>query len=206
MQKNLKLGVLLIAAAISTAACKESSPTAGKDEHQAATQAHAPKPPSLLDRLNAMDFGKAVETLKPFMKDTADTQSKGTLLLGVWAAKHLKWSDVHVHPDETSFGMVMKDSAAERGKRMCWSGTIIQIEKDDTGEQGGSLFSGLLITRREDIINFFAAGSTGRLVSRSYARFCGVVTQRYDYSNSGGGTGHAVDMVGMFRLRQNIKK
>jgi hypothetical protein len=35
------------------------------------------------------------------------------------------------------------------------------------------------------------------------ARFCGVVTGLYDYSNSGGGTGHTADIVGMFDLPES---
>lgn len=33
-----------------------------------------------------------------------------------------------------------------------------------------------------------------------------VVTGNYDYSNSAGGTGHAVDLVGMFDLPENKPK
>ncbi len=57
-----------------------------------------------------------------------------------------------------------------------------------------------------NIYRFLAAGSSGTLVPQSYGRFCGVVTGTYDYSNSGGGTGHAVEMVGMFDLPENKPK
>jgi hypothetical protein len=57
---------------------------------------------------------------------------------------------------------------------------------------------------RYDLIKFVAAGSTGQLVAQSRARFCGATTGKYSYSNSGGGTSHAVQMVGMFRVPENL--
>lgn len=48
-----------------------------------------------------------------------------------------------------------------------------------------------------------SAGSTATLVQQSRARLCGVVIGTYDYSNSAGGKGHAVSLVGMFDLAEN---
>ncbi len=149
-------------------------------------------------------FSAAVEMVKPDMADTHDEHSGGTLLLTVWAASHLRWEDVGVTKNETSFALVKKDSDEARGKRMCASGTLIQISKQDFGDLGGNkIYGGLLLTRSGDILSFFAAGSTGSLVERNKARFCGVVTGTYDYSNSAGGVGHAVATVGMFDLPEN---
>ncbi|MBA3538258.1 MAG: hypothetical protein H0T79_01395 [Deltaproteobacteria bacterium] len=148
-------------------------------------------------------LAEAVEVARPIMSDTTDEQSAGTLLLGIWAASHLTWVDVDIKKNETSFALVKKDADEARGKRMCTSGSIIQIAKQELG--GLKVYSGLLMTYGQELIWFVAAGSTGSLVQRSQARFCGVVTGTYDYSNSGGGTGHAVAVVGMFDLASNKK-
>jgi hypothetical protein len=169
-----------------------------------ATAAPAAPAPSPIDRLLAItDLEPAIAQVKPEMTDTDDEVSPGALMLTIWAAAHLRWSDVAVRRNETSFALVHKDPDAARGKRMCARGMIIQIQKEDLGE--AAAFSGLLLSGYSHILSFFAVGSTGELVERSHARFCGVVIGTYDYSNSGGGKGHAVSMVGMFDLRATRK-
>ncbi len=158
--------------------------------------------PSKIDRLLAKTtLGDAIELVKPNMTDTDDETSAGGVLLGLWAAKHMKWSDVGVAKNETSAALVRKDSDASRGKRMCVRGQIIQIRKDKAGD--ATLFSGLMLSGYSEITSFIAAGSTGALVQHSGARLCGVVTGTYDYSNSNGGKGHAIAIVGMFDLPEN---
>ena len=130
------------------------------------------------------------------MTDTADETSPGALLLGLWAARHLRWSDVAIAKNETTFALIHKDSDSARGKRLCFNSQVIQIGKEKADE--ASVFTGLLLSGGAQIASFIAAGSTGDLVENSYARFCGVVIGTYDYSNSGGGTGHAISVVGMF--------
>jgi hypothetical protein len=94
-----------------------------------------------------------------------------------------------------------KDSDAARGKRMCVRGQLIQIQKEKVGD--GGLFTGLLLANYSDIYSFIAVGSTGELVSNSNARLCGVAIGNYEYSNSAGGKGHAISIVGMFDLPEN---
>lgn len=164
--------------------------------------APAPEETSPVDQMMEIDDAQGAFALaRPSMHDTQDDYSPGMLLFALWASEKLVWSDVHVERDETSFKLVQKDSDAARGKRMCYSGDIVQIAKQDIGAR--PIFEGLLRTRRWDIIHFIAAGSTGDLVEDSRARFCGFVTGRYSYSNAGGGTTHAVQMVGMFKLPEN---
>jgi hypothetical protein len=143
----------------------------------------------------------AVAFARPHMSDTANEASTGTALLALWAMNRLRWSDVAVAKDETSFALVQKDSDEERGKRLCTSGNIAQIAKEAVGDD--KVYNGLLVSGGGNIYKFTAVGSSGALVERSWARFCGFVTGRYDYSNSGGGTGHAVSVVGMFDLPEN---
>jgi len=67
----------------------------------------------------------------------------------------------------------------------------------------GKHFVGLVMSNAGNLFHFDAVGSTGTLVGTNYARICGVITGLYDYSNSAGGTGHAVQIVGMFDLPEN---
>lgn len=163
-----------------------------------------PEPPSPLELIEKeATAAGAFAVARPLMEDAFDETSLGAQLFAYWAAAHLTWSDVHVEKDETSPGLVKKDAEAQRGKRLCYSGTIIQIAKAELGD-GRHVFVGLLMTNRRDIFHFLAAGSTGALVEDSRARICGFVTGAYSYSNSGGGSSHAVQVVGMFRLPENL--
>jgi hypothetical protein len=143
----------------------------------------------------------AVAYARPKMEDTANASSIGAVLVAAWAKANMTWADVGIARDETSIALVKKDSDRERGKRLCISGNLVQIEVDKSFP--GKPYVGLLRTGSWDLVHFVAVGSTGQLVEQSAARFCGVVTGRYDYANSGGGVGHAVEAVGMFDLPGN---
>lgn len=147
----------------------------------------------------APTLAQAVELTRPFMDDTVKDQSKGAIILTKWAMAHMKWSDVALKKNETSFAKVRKDSDEERGKRMCVSAGIVQISKVTKG-----VYEGLLLTNYgRDIYRFTSVGSTGDLVGNSIARFCGVVIGNYSYHNNGGGSSNAVALVGMFDLPEN---
>jgi hypothetical protein len=143
----------------------------------------------------------ALAFARPEMADSLNRLDHGTLMLAVWSARHLRWSDVTVAPNETSFGAAMKDPDEARGRRMCVSGALIEIEIVKTTL--GKLWDGLFQDYAQNLYKFSAAGSSGELVAESPMRFCGIVTGKYDYSNSGGGTGHAIKIVGMFDLPAN---
>jgi hypothetical protein len=143
----------------------------------------------------------AIAFTKPMMGDSTDDLDQGTVILGAWAMKKMKWPDVYVTKDETTFALVMKDSEEERGKRICVSGSIVQIEVEKT--RYGKFFDGLLSSTGGNLYKFFGVGSSGDLVEKNSARFCGIATGKYEYSNSGGGTGHAVKLLGMFDLPEN---
>lgn len=164
-----------------------------------APQAAPPEPSPIEKLLATTTLAEAIEHVRPMMTDTFDDTSPGAALLALWSAKHLRWNDVAVEKNETSFARIRKDSGSNRGKRMCTRGRIVQIQKDASAD----LYAGLLLVGYTDIVRFIAAGDTGELVERSSARLCGVVIGTYDYSNSGGGTGHAVSLVGMFDLPDN---
>jgi hypothetical protein len=144
----------------------------------------------------------AIDFLKPQMGDAVNDINGGAVLLASWGAKKMTWADVAVAKNETSAALVHKDSDAARGKRMCVRGEIIEIAKDSS-LQDAVVFRGLLVTGYSNLTSFVAVGGTGELVARSRARFCGVVIGRFDYANSGGGTSHAISLVGMFDLPEN---
>ena len=84
---------------------------------------------------------------------------------------------------------------------MCSSGTLVEIHK--TLLQDQKVYWGLLMTYSQQLVSFWAVGSTGKLVENHGAKFCGFVTGLYDYNNSSGGAGHAVEAVGYFQLPEN---
>lgn len=203
----LKTPLVAVALSILVAGCNlkrapHADAGATADPSRPVATASASPPPSPLEEiLTVPSLAGAIEAVKPKMADTVDDIDPGTALLTVWAMKHMRWTDVAVTTDETTYALVQKDSEEARGKRLCVPGSVIQIEVDK-GDQGKDYF-GLLISGSGNIYRFYAVGSTGAIVEQTYARFCGVVTGKYEYSNSGGGTGHAVKLVGMFDLPEN---
>lgn len=121
-------------------------------------------------------------------------------LLGIYLSKnHVTWSQVSVKQNETSFGKAFKNIDKEIGKRLCVSGTIVQINE-------GSLINEGLLSSNGNLYHFGNFGDSGDLESMSYARMCGFVVGLFDYKNSGGGTGHAVELIGVWDLPENKKK
>lgn len=142
--------------------------------------------------------------------DMADIQgeviSTGAAKLALWGAKHMNWGDLQ-KVEQGKYGMVMKDPDSQRGKRLCAYGTIAEIQVDNSAPEKVYL-GGLSVLTDEGmrIYRFIAVGSTGELVAGNDARFCGIVTGKNDYQNSVGGVAHAVHVVGMFELPENVSK
>ena len=166
--------------------------------------AEPPAPPkelTLEQKLaEASSLPLAVQLLRPMFKDTQDEADPAAQVLALWCTQHLDWNSLSGLP-ESSRAKVMKDPESERGKRLCASGTIIEIHNDRSS--GRSIYSGGINTASFDIVRFYAVKSTGDLVEKSVARICGVVTGTESYSNSAGGVSHAVFVVGMFDLAEN---
>jgi hypothetical protein len=164
-----------------------------------------PPPKTPLERILEIDtFLSAVAYAKPSMADSVEMVDEGTLLIFAWAQKRLRWGDVNVARNETSPALVRKDPDAERGKRACVRGTIVEIKvfRLDFGRG----YEGLLMTNDVQFVKFGAVGSTGTLVADSPARFCGVVTGEHAFANVSGGQTRTVLMVGMFDLPENRER
>jgi hypothetical protein len=144
---------------------------------------------------------EAIEVAAPYLVDKFNEPSPGTAIFVLWALKNMRWQDVGTVGDETSLAKVLKDVAAERTKRLCLRGSIVEIAA--TPQDSGTAYVGILMTEGMNLVHFYAVKATGELVEQSPARFCGFVTGKYDYPNSIGGTGHAIDVVGMFDLPAN---
>lgn len=191
-------------------ACNTSpSPTTNVTVSAAATAAAVPPATTASSESKVLRMTKygtlaeAIEEAKPLMSDEFNKTSDGALLFALWAVQKMAWVDAAPPKDETTIALVMKDPDEARGKRLCAPGSLIEIQIQKT--ELGKMFEGLLRTGAYNIVRFIAVGSTGSLVKSSPARFCGVVIGKWDYTNSGGGTGHAVQVVGMFDLPENKK-
>ena len=176
-----------------------SAPAAAVPE-SAPTAAPEPEKPQRHPALDAKTREEAFKLANP----GDGGSNEGMVMFAGWAASNMKWSDVGVTTDETSSAKIKKDSDEERGKRICASGRIIEIETAKTPI--GKFYEGGLITNSRDIFRFVTVGSSGDLVEGSQARLCGVVTGTNSYSNSAGGTTHGVQLVGMFDLPENRKR
>jgi len=166
-----------------------------------ATQADRPAQPAPAHEYK-LTATLAFAEFRGSMIDAYGEDSKGAEQFASWGALNMEWSDVFVAPDETTFARVQKDPSEERGLRMCSSGDIIEIHAGRT-MTGGQIARGLLNSDAGHLYRFIAVKSSGDLGERSRATLCGFVVGTYDYPNSGGGTGHAVAVVGMFDLPEN---
>jgi hypothetical protein len=127
--------------------------------------------------------------------------SPGAAKLTLWGAENMRWSELQEIPT-TKYGLVMKDPDSVRGKKLCVAGSVIEIEVD-TSASGNKIFLGGIHDYDLRIYRFIALRSTGEIMARSQARFCGIVTGQQHYENSAGGVAHAVHLVGMFDLPEN---
>lgn len=136
------------------------------------------------------------------MKDTDNGKvSNGAAKLAIWSAENMRWDELNALPIG-KYAMVMKDSESQLGNRICVSGSVIEIVVDNS-VPGKKIFIGGMFDDGGRIYRFIAVRSTGEVVERSRARFCGVITGQQHYPNSAGGVAHAVFLVGMFDLPEN---
>lgn len=106
-------------------------------------------------------------------------------------ARHarLAWADVATGT-ETTVPRVLKDPDRERDRRLCVTGTVVEIARHERRP----VHVGALRTGDADEVRFVALGSTGTLVKRSAAVLCGVAAGKLD---------GAPVIVGMFDLPEN---
>ncbi len=202
--------IVAILAATTVLGCSRSEPEKAQPPAPAAASATAasqpvsaaPEPAPSVAIRDKPTLAEALAYAKPHFVEEFDRHTRGGKLLAAWAVRHLRWADVAVTKNETSPGLVKKDADLERGKRLCVSGPIVQIKSVET--EGVKVFRGIIMAGPEAVY-FFAAGSTGEIVARSHARYCGVATARFSFNNTNGGVTHGIETVGMFDLPENRK-
>lgn len=194
-----KTFITVVCAVFIFPACSNKNTEKGRTSEEPVTQS-APQKPALPPIISANTLTDAIKIVKPAMTDTFNDMSPGAASLATWSISHLKWSELNELP-ATRYALVMKDSDEERGKKLCATGIIVEVASEKTEQ--GKVYHGGLFDEDRHVYRFTAVGSTGELVAQSQARFCGVVIGREDYSNSAGGTAHAVYLVGMFDLPEN---
>jgi hypothetical protein len=163
----------------------------------------AKEPTPLESILETKDVNKALAVMKPLFKDvsTDEPADQNAFSFAIWADANLTWKDLGALPFMKSTATFKKDPDLERAKYFCFRSSIIQIARVP-GKY--PIYSGLMGGRgRDDVVDFLAVHSTGELVEKSQARFCGIVTGKHSYRNSGGGSTHAIQLVGMFDLPEN---
>lgn len=197
---------LILVAAVSSVACGNLLPQKEKPTASAsatvALPAPPPREPTLFDRARAQTELAAVMTVlkDDFEPNAVNDTPVATAVLAAWSLEHLKWEDID-GLSETSVAKVKKDAESEIGKKICSRGRVLQISVSKMG--GKPLAEGLIYSPSGKPISFLAVGSSGDIEENSQARFCGIVTGAYSFSNVSGGQTQAVQAVGMFDLPEN---
>lgn len=189
---------LILLVMIFAIACKDKKPPPIQPE-PTVESTPTPEPPNPVNVIKlTKTVSAAVNVAKPFMAHVTDGEvNPGTLLFAVWADEHLTWQELAAMP-EARQAVVMKDPPASYGQKLCAPGVVFEIRKDGDFWVGGITNGGF-----HQIVRFVGIKSSGDIVQNSSAKFCGIITGTESYSNSGGGTTHAVNVVGMFDLPEN---
>ena len=193
------------------ACCKKSDPTGTTITKPLGSTTPEVKVPVKSDNdifVEKLMAAKKVEESLPLCKPsmgsaTLGNWSSGHKLFALWAVENstnLSWNDFNVATNETTIGLIRKNPEKESGKKICVTGKIVQIN-----ETKANLSQGLFITGDRVIYSFAGIKSSGDLTEDSVSKFCGYVTGTYDYSNSVGGVGHAISIVGMWSVPDNLK-
>jgi hypothetical protein len=186
--------------ALTLAACKGKEDPITIPERPTASLQPAP----VDDGITATSLGSALDQTRSKMVDgPASPLSEGVKLFGGWAQQHLAWEDIDPKAPETTVARADADPVGERGKKLCESGTIIEMTSDDL--RGAKIAIGVLARNSVEILQFVAVRSTGSLAERSNVRFCGIMAARVDRAARTGGMGNLIQVVWMFDLPENRK-
>lgn len=198
MKKQIGLAMMIFA----IAGCSPSGDSPkGKVVPTQSVAEPTPTTPAPL-KLSWSNLREAIAETRAKMTDIQGGDlSDGAALLALWGDENMRWNELQEIP-MTKYGLVMKDPDAQRGKKMCVSGKIIEIALDKS-VPGKRIFEGGMFSDAGEIYRFIALHSTGEIMANSRARFCGVVTGQQHYQNSAGGVAHSVHLVGMFDLPEN---
>ncbi|HEX3598280.1 MAG TPA: hypothetical protein VHU80_24400, partial [Polyangiaceae bacterium] len=79
--------------------------------------------------LSKTSLEEAIAVARPMMSNTVGRLDVGSAQLAMWASKSLSWQALEALP-ETSPALFKKDPDAERGRRFCMSGTVLEIRAE----------------------------------------------------------------------------
>lgn len=207
MRKHVLCAVLLVACS------KQSAPSASVDAAAPAASVSAAAVPrdagrdageTAYQRISKLQtMGEAIDFVRPDVDTTGLPRDgggpSGATLFSLWANDRMRWSDVSVTKDETTYALVMKDTDEAIGKRMCPAVRVDVIRAISRKDEPRKAFA--VFMRSNDGSFFgFSVGSTEGIVDHAGARFCGVVLGR---KHKAEGDGTDVVLVGMFDLPEN---
>lgn len=133
-----------------------------------------------------------VGMLRPAFKDRQGENDPATDILVAWARRHgVDQGQLAAMPATTPEAFA-KNPAAERGKRLCVSGTIFEIRAS------GDTRIVRLLTDTKDVVTALTVGDTTGLAEDRKARFCGVATGLFTYKTGEGEAVESVRAVGSF--------
>ncbi|HEX4334831.1 MAG TPA: hypothetical protein VH062_02890 [Polyangiaceae bacterium] len=73
----------------------------------------------------------AIAVARPLMSNTIGRLDVGSAQLAMWASRYMSWQALEALP-ETTPALFKKDPDAERGRRFCMSGTVLEIRAEKT--------------------------------------------------------------------------
>ncbi len=168
-------------------------------ETETVSQSYEQRAISILN--SAKSLTDVIELVKPHMEDGVNQMPEGATAIPLWAQSNdFSWSALNEIPT-TTYGKIMKDSESERGKRLCVTGTVIEIAVDRSA--GLTTYNAGMMSDSFKVTRLLAIESTGDIVAQSNARFCGITIGTMSYTNAAGGTTSAPYLVGMFDLPEN---
>lgn len=176
---------------------KPSSPTAQQENARSETADNI----AILDQ--AASEPKTVDeaVLASGFSDSPNGVHPSAVKFARWAHGRTTMADFNwkFHP-KTTHEAVMRDADLERGKRLCVSGSVVQISGETI--DGKRFYEAGIVTNSVkgtlDVTRVVAIGDVTDIFQGREAMFCGIVVGRETYPNTGGGTSHAVRLVGMF--------
>lgn len=137
--------------------------------------------------------------------DSPDGPHEGGKDFLAWALLNLVYEDVFdADLQRTTFAKAMRDADIERTRRMCVTGTVVDIEGADAA--GERFYAGTLVDDQTNPTLFIAVGDADKVFADSVARFCGVVVGRESYQSVGGQRLTGIRAIGMFDTPTNKKR
>jgi hypothetical protein len=207
MENNLKELITLLSLAViacnsrathSLQSNRQASSTSATEATNGLENRSAPKDAS--QRIQeAKTLVDAISIARPLMVDGTEQTSVGALLLASWGITNMKWNDISVKANETSYAETMKDTDRQRGRKLCVTATLGSMQPARFGH--GYVYTGVMRTESGELYQYAAVGSTDNL--RDTATLCGVVTGKFEYMSKSGVARQAVQIVGMFDVPEN---